>query len=195
PRPAGRGPRAPAPPQRTPRPGYPDQAPLPAHRGPRRLTPGPGDLPSGLLRRAARGRDRRPGRGRRAPVGAQGQRASARQGPVRGQGPHRATARRGSLFRRGTAGRSRPTRLGAAVRLWARKGSVRVRGRGRFGGKDRTVPLHAEVRSSVEAPLDDLGRPASGPLMGHSDINTTRRYALPTDADKAAALEALTVDR
>jgi len=83
----------------------------------------------------------------------------------------------------------------ADVRLSARKGSVRVRGKGRFGGKDRTVPLHAEVRSSVEAPLDDLGRPASGPLMGHSDINTTRRYALPTDADKAAALEALTVDR
>src|SRR5699024_7403538 len=51
----------------------------------------------------------------------------------------------------------------ADVRLSARKGSVRVRGKGRFGGKDRTVPLHAEVRSSVEAPLDDLGRPASGP--------------------------------
>ncbi len=32
-------------------------------------------------------------------------------------------------------------------------------------------------------------------LMGHADINTTRRYALPTEADKAAALEALTVDR
>jgi len=32
-------------------------------------------------------------------------------------------------------------------------------------------------------------------LMGHADINTTRRYALPTEADKATALEALTIDR
>ncbi|MCY9783173.1 tyrosine-type recombinase/integrase [Nocardiopsis sp. EMB25] len=152
----------------------------------------------------------------------------------------------------------------ADLRLSARKGTVRVRGKGRFGGKDRTVPLHAEVRASLELLLDELGRPASGPLvrnrdggvlstraantavsalgavagigpsddgeafgphvlrhtfgtdlvrggselakepvdlvtvaelMGHADINTTRRYALPTEADKAAALDVLTVDR
>ncbi|MEY9211534.1 tyrosine-type recombinase/integrase [Thermobifida halotolerans] len=154
----------------------------------------------------------------------------------------------------------------ADVRLSARKGSVRVRVRGkdRLGGKDRTVPLHAQARASVEALLDELGRPTTGPLirnrdggklstraantivsalgaaagigpaddgeafgphvlrhtfgtdlvrsrgdlttepvdvvlvaelMGHADLNTTRRYALPTDADKTRALEALTTDR
>ncbi|WP_017607671.1 tyrosine-type recombinase/integrase [Nocardiopsis xinjiangensis] len=146
----------------------------------------------------------------------------------------------------------------ADLRLSARKGTVRVR------GKDRTVPLHSEVRSSLERLLDELGRPGAGPLvrnrdggrlstraaaaavtalgaaagigpdddgeafgphvlrhtfgadlvrgrgdlardpvdlvtvaelMGHADINTTRRYALPTEADKATALEALTIDR
>ncbi len=52
----------------------------------------------------------------------------------------------------------------------------------------------------------DRGEPAREPvdlvtvaeLMGHADINTTRRYALPTKADKAdkaRALEALTTDR
>ena len=151
----------------------------------------------------------------------------------------------------------------ADVRLSARKGSVRVRGKGRFGGKDRTVPLHAEARTSLERLMDELGRPDTGPLvrnrdgqalstraantvvselgaaagigpaddgepfgphvlrhtfgtdlvrgrgdlskepvdlvtvadlMGHTDINTTRRYALPTEADKAAALDVLTVD-
>ncbi|GAB3716692.1 tyrosine-type recombinase/integrase [Nocardiopsis potens] len=152
----------------------------------------------------------------------------------------------------------------ADIRLSARRGSVRVRGKGRLGGKDRAVPLHAEARASLERLLDELGRPAAGPLvrnrdgqalstraantavcelgaaagigpsddgeafgphvlrhtfgtdlvrggselarepvdlvtvaelMGHADINTTRRYALPTEADKAAALEVLTVDR
>jgi integrase/recombinase XerC len=152
----------------------------------------------------------------------------------------------------------------ADLRLSARKGTVRVRGKGRFGGKDRAVPLHAEVRASLELLLDELGRPTAGPLvrnrdggplstraantavtvlgaaagigpnddgeafgphvlrhtfgtdlvrgrgdlakgpvdlvtvaelMGHADINTTRRYALPTEADKAAALDVLTVDR
>lgn len=152
----------------------------------------------------------------------------------------------------------------ADIRLSARRGSVQVRGKGRFGGKDRTVPLHTEARASLELLLDELGRPASGPLvrnrdggplstraanttvtvlgaaagigpsddgeafgphvlrhtfgtdlvrgrgdlskepvdlvtvaelMGHADINTTRRYALPTEADKAAALDLLTVDR
>ncbi|KUP97163.1 tyrosine-type recombinase/integrase [Thermobifida cellulosilytica] len=152
----------------------------------------------------------------------------------------------------------------ADIRLSARKGTVRVRGKGKFGGKDRTVPLHTEARASLELLLDDLGRPASGPLvrnrdggplstraanmavtvlgaaagigpsddgepfgphvlrhtfgtdlvrgrgdlskepvdlvtvaelMGHADINTTRRYALPTEADTAAALDVLTVDQ
>ena len=32
-------------------------------------------------------------------------------------------------------------------------------------------------------------------LMGHADLNTTRRHTLPTDADKTAALGALTTDR
>ncbi|MGW8526960.1 tyrosine-type recombinase/integrase [Nocardiopsis sp. NPDC055824] len=152
----------------------------------------------------------------------------------------------------------------ADLRLSARKGSVRVRGKGRLGGKDRTVPLHAQVRTTLEVLLDGLGRPAAGPLvrnrdgralstraantvvttlgaaagigpaddgeafgphvlrhtfgtdlvrgrgevatapvdvvlvaelMGHADLNTTRRYALPTEADKTRALEVLTTDR
>ncbi|QKW32526.1 tyrosine-type recombinase/integrase (plasmid) [Nocardiopsis flavescens] len=152
----------------------------------------------------------------------------------------------------------------ADIRLSARKGSVRVRGKGRLGGKDRTVPLHAQVRTTLEELLDELGRPTAGPLirnrdgaalstraanavvsalgaaagigptddgeafgphvlrhtfgtdlvrgrgdlaaepvdvvlvaelMGHADLNTTRRYALPTETDKARALEALTIDR
>ncbi|MFD3688735.1 tyrosine-type recombinase/integrase [Nocardiopsis sp. NPDC058631] len=152
----------------------------------------------------------------------------------------------------------------ADIRLSARKGSVRVRGKGRLGGKDRTVPLHAQARTTLEELLDELGRPAAGPLirnrdggalstraanaivsalgaaagigpaddgepfgphvlrhtfgtdlvrgrgevapapvdvvlvaelMGHADLNTTRRYTLPTDADKTRALEALTTDR
>ncbi|QVJ03520.1 site-specific integrase (plasmid) [Nocardiopsis eucommiae] len=32
-------------------------------------------------------------------------------------------------------------------------------------------------------------------LMGHADLNTTRRYALPSETDKAAALDVLTTDR
>ncbi len=32
-------------------------------------------------------------------------------------------------------------------------------------------------------------------LMGHADLNTIRRYALPSKADKVAALDVLTVDR
>lgn len=152
----------------------------------------------------------------------------------------------------------------ADVRLSARKGSVRVRGKGRLGGRDRTVPLHAQARTTLEELLDSLGRPRSGPLirnrdggalstraanavvselgaaagigpaddgeafgphvlrhtfgtdlvrgrgevatapvdvvlvaelMGHADLNTTRRYTLPTHADKTRALEALTTDR
>ncbi|GAA4900955.1 integrase [Streptomonospora salina] len=126
------------------------------------------------------------------------------------------------------------------------------------------MPLHAQARASLEELLDELGRPAAGPLirnrdggalstraantavcalgaaagigpaddgeafgphvlrhtfgtdlvrgrgdlasapvdvvlvaelMGHSDLDTTRRYTLPSEADKTAALDALTVDR
>nr|WP_274534014.1 tyrosine-type recombinase/integrase [Nocardiopsis sp. TSRI0078] len=32
-------------------------------------------------------------------------------------------------------------------------------------------------------------------LMGHADLNTTRRYILPSEADKTRELEALTTDR
>ncbi|MET8054061.1 hypothetical protein ABZU75_41445 [Streptosporangium sp. NPDC005286] len=31
-------------------------------------------------------------------------------------------------------------------------------------------------------------------LLGHGSLDTTRRYALPTEADKAAALDALITD-
>lgn len=141
---------------------------------------------------------------------------------------------------------------------------MRVRDKGRLGGKDRTVPLCPQARAALEEFLDEFGRPAAGPrirnhdgralstraantvvcalgaaagigpaddgesfgppvlrhtfgtdlvrgrgdlaaalvdvvlvaeLMGHADLNTTRRYALPSEADKAAALEALTTDR
>ncbi|WP_433697033.1 tyrosine-type recombinase/integrase [Nocardiopsis sp. CA-288880] len=152
----------------------------------------------------------------------------------------------------------------ADLRLSARKGSVRVRGKGRSVGRDRTVPLHAQARTTLEALLDELGRPSAGPLirnrdgralstraantvvcalgaaagigpaddgesfgphvlrhtlgtdlvrgrgdltttgpvdvvlvaelMGHADLNTTRRYALPTEVDKTRALEVLTTD-
>ncbi|MFE6448754.1 tyrosine-type recombinase/integrase [Nocardiopsis dassonvillei] len=147
----------------------------------------------------------------------------------------------------------------ADVRLSARKGSVRVRGKGRSGSKDRTVPLHAQARTTLAELLDELDHPAAGPLirnrdghalstraantvvtalgaaagigeafgphvlrhtfgtdllrgrgevatapvdvvlvaelMGHADLNTTRRYTLPSEVDKARALEALTTDR
>ncbi|WP_246062232.1 hypothetical protein [Haloactinospora alba] len=54
-----------------------------------------------------------------------------------------------------------PIALDAAdVRLSARKGSVRARGRGRLGGKDRTVPLHAQARTTLEELLGEPGRPA-----------------------------------
>ncbi|MGW5880286.1 site-specific integrase [Nocardiopsis terrae] len=32
-------------------------------------------------------------------------------------------------------------------------------------------------------------------LMGHADLNTARRYTLPTEVDKARALKELTTDR
>jgi integrase/recombinase XerC len=55
-------------------------------------------------------------------------------------------------------------------------GTDLVRGRGEMATEPVDVVLVAE-------------------LMGHADLNTTRRYALPTDVDKARALEALTTDR
>lgn len=61
----------------------------------------------------------------------------------------------------------------ADVRLSARKGDLRVRGKGR-DGKD---PILAAE------------------LLGHGSLDTTRRYALPTQADKAAALNALLTDQ
>lgn len=41
-------------------------------------------------------------------------------------------------------------------------------------------------------PVDVVG---VAELMGHPDLNTTRRYALPSEADKNWALESLTTDR
>ncbi|MFD6948941.1 tyrosine-type recombinase/integrase [Nocardiopsis sp. NPDC060348] len=139
-----------------------------------------------------------------------------------------------------------------------------MRGKGRLGGKDRTVPLHAQARTTLEELLDDLGHPTAGPLirnrddaalstraangvvtalgaaagtgpaddgeafgphvlrhtfgtdlvrgrgelatapvdvvlvaelMGHADLNTTRCYTLPGEADKTRALDVLTIDR
>lgn len=32
-------------------------------------------------------------------------------------------------------------------------------------------------------------------LLGHADLDTTRRYTLPTHVDKTRALEVLTIDR
>ncbi|MEU4286332.1 tyrosine-type recombinase/integrase [Nocardiopsis dassonvillei] len=55
-------------------------------------------------------------------------------------------------------------------------GTDLVRGRGEVAAAPVDVVLVAE-------------------LMGHADLNTTRRYTLPTDADKTRALNALTTDR
>ncbi|WP_263364074.1 tyrosine-type recombinase/integrase [Nocardiopsis deserti] len=63
----------------------------------------------------------------------------------------------------------------ADIRLSACKGSVRVRGKGRSGGKDRTLPLHPQARATLEELLDSLGRPAAGPLICNRDGG-----ALPT---------------
>ncbi len=51
------------------------------------------------------------------------------------------------------------------------------------------------VRSRGEVATAPVDVVLVAELMGHADINTTRRYALPTDADKNRALEALTTDR
>ena len=146
------------------------------------------------------------------------------------------------------------------VRLSARKGELQVLGKGADGGKQRTLPVHAELRSALQAwlqerprwsgadsgaalllnqrggrlgdrsmrtivgrfgelagldddPLDPFGphvlRHTFGTqlvragvdlvtvaeLMGHSRLETTRLYTLPTRADRERALEALLTDR
>ncbi|MEV5831458.1 hypothetical protein AB0L25_38410 [Spirillospora sp. NPDC052242] len=57
-----------------------------------------------------------------------------------------------------------------------RKGSVRVRGKGRLGGKDRTVPLRGQARASIEDLLDTLGRPTAGPLVRNRDSGAPTAY-------------------
>lgn len=142
------------------------------------------------------------------------------------------------------------------IQLSARKGTLRILGKGRDGGKLREVPIHAELRAVLRAWLDQRagldgldGNPAVFPgrhgtgrltdraardvitalgedladddfgphtlrhtfatqlvragvdlvivaeLLGHARLDTTRRYSLPTDADRAAALDKLLVDR
>ncbi|MEU7857644.1 tyrosine-type recombinase/integrase [Nonomuraea sp. NPDC049141] len=147
----------------------------------------------------------------------------------------------------------------ADVRLSAREGELRIRGKGRDGGKIRLLPIHADLRQALtdwlEARADGKGagthaavflnqrggrlsdraardiitglgdavglnddpaepfsphvlrhtfatqliRDGKDPilvaeLLGHGSLDTTRRYALPTEADKAAALDALITD-
>ncbi|TDC98025.1 hypothetical protein E1292_36070 [Nonomuraea deserti] len=146
----------------------------------------------------------------------------------------------------------------ADVRLSARKGELRIRGKGRDGGKIRLLPVHADLRQALtdwlEARADwkgagthaavflnhrggrlgdraarniitglgdavGLGDDPTEPfsphvlrhtfatqlirdgkdpilvaeLLGHGSLNT-RRYALPTEADKEAALDVLITD-
>lgn len=142
------------------------------------------------------------------------------------------------------------------VRMSARKGELRIVGKGSDGGKERRVPIHAELRSLMTAWMGERRhRPGSdgealllnrrgdrlsdraartvicsygeaaglgldepfGPhvlrhtfgtqlvrrgvdivtvaeLLGHSRLDTTRIYSLPTDEDRAAALDVLTTD-
>ncbi|GAA3428727.1 hypothetical protein GCM10018953_59110 [Streptosporangium nondiastaticum] len=146
----------------------------------------------------------------------------------------------------------------ADVRLSARKGELRIRGKGRDGGKIRLLPVHPDLRQAISGWLtaradwkgahssavflnhhggrlsdraardiitglgdavglnDDPTEPFSphvlrhtfatqlirdgkdpilvAELLGHGSLDTTRRYALPTEADKAAALDALITD-
>ncbi|MGV9775407.1 tyrosine-type recombinase/integrase [Streptosporangium sp. NPDC003464] len=146
----------------------------------------------------------------------------------------------------------------ADVRLSARKGELRIRGKGRDGGKIRHLPVHPDLRQALTDWLNartgwngagttavflnqrggrltdraartiitSLGEACGinddptapfGPhvlrhtfatqlirdgkdpilvaeLLGHGSLDTTRRYALPTEADKAAALDALITD-
>ncbi|TDD11171.1 tyrosine-type recombinase/integrase, partial [Nonomuraea diastatica] len=147
----------------------------------------------------------------------------------------------------------------ADVRLSARKGELRIRGKGRDVGKIRLLPVHADLRHALTDWLearadwkgarthaavflnhrggrlsdraardiitglgdavglnDDPTEPFSphvlrhtfatqlirdgkdpilvAELLGHGSLDTTRRYALPTEADKGAALDALITD-
>ncbi|GGO71843.1 tyrosine-type recombinase/integrase [Nonomuraea cavernae] len=144
------------------------------------------------------------------------------------------------------------------VRLSARKGELRIRGKGRDGGKIRHLPIHPDLRQALtdwlqaragwngadstavflnqrggrlsdraardiitglgeacginDDPTEPFGphvlrhtfatqliRDGKDPilvaeLLGHGSLDTTRRYALPTEADKQAALDALITD-
>ncbi|GAA3741464.1 integrase [Spinactinospora alkalitolerans] len=51
------------------------------------------------------------------------------------------------------------------------------------------------VRGRGEAAAAPVDVVLVAELMGHTHLNTTRRYALPTDADKTRALAGLTTDR
>ncbi|MEQ4722613.1 tyrosine-type recombinase/integrase [Nonomuraea sp. B19D2] len=147
----------------------------------------------------------------------------------------------------------------ADVRLSARKGELRIRGKGRDGGKIRLLPVHPDLRQALTDWLEvrsawkgaathtavflnhrggrlsdraardiitglgdaiglgddptesfsphvlrhtfatQLLRDGKDPilvaeLLGHGSLDTTRRYALPTEADKEAALNALITD-
>lgn len=146
----------------------------------------------------------------------------------------------------------------ADVRLSARKGEMRIRGKGRDGGKIRHLPVHPDLRQVLtdwlqtragwkgasstavflnhrggrlsdhaardiitglgeacginDDPTDPFGphvlrhtfatqliRDDKDPILvaelrGHGSLDTTRRYALPAEADKAAALNALITD-
>ncbi|MFB9623210.1 tyrosine-type recombinase/integrase [Nonomuraea helvata] len=147
----------------------------------------------------------------------------------------------------------------ADLRLSARKGELRIRGKGRDGGKIRLLPVHPDLRQALTDWLatrtgwkgagthpavflnhrggrlsdraardvitglgdavglgDDPTEPFSphvlrhtfatqlirdgkdpilvAELLGHSSLDTTRRYALPNEADKEAALDSLITD-
>ncbi|MEV4111957.1 tyrosine-type recombinase/integrase [Nonomuraea sp. NPDC049695] len=147
----------------------------------------------------------------------------------------------------------------ADVRLSARKGELRIRGKGRDRGKIRLLPVHPDLRQALTDWLttrtawkgadthtalflnhrggrlsdraardiitglgdavglnDDPTEPFSphvlrhtfatellrggkdpilvAELLGHGSLDTTRRYALPSEANKEAALDALVTD-
>lgn len=51
------------------------------------------------------------------------------------------------------------------------------------------------VRGRGEPAIEPVEVVLVAELMGHADLNTTRRYALPSRADKTRAREGLTADR